>query len=101
MTPEAEFAMHYFWSNARVVRRADTEIHAQLDAGLRFAFEHQDKPMIVAQREAMEDAEFWSMNPIVLEGDAGAVRARRIVRRLIHEEQATAKTPAPPPAVEA
>jgi len=37
-----------------------------------FAFEHQDKPMIVAQREAMEDAEFWSMNPIVLEGDGRA-----------------------------
>jgi vanillate O-demethylase monooxygenase subunit len=101
MTPETEFTTHYFWSNARDFRRDDAELHAQLDAGLRFAFEHQDKPMIVAQREAMEDAEFWSMNPIVLEGDAGAVRARRILRRLIHEEQAAAKTPAPPPAVEA
>jgi len=27
--------------------------------------------MIVAQRHAMEDAEFWSLNPVVLEGDAG------------------------------
>jgi phenylpropionate dioxygenase-like ring-hydroxylating dioxygenase large terminal subunit len=93
MTPETEVTTHYFWSNSRDFRIDDAELHAQLDAGLRFAFEHQDKPMIVAQREAMEDAEFWSLNPIVLEGDAGAIRARRILRRMIHEEQ-TAGQPA-------
>jgi phenylpropionate dioxygenase-like ring-hydroxylating dioxygenase large terminal subunit len=93
MTPETEVTTHYFWSNSRDFRIDDAELHAQLEAGLRFAFEHQDKPMIVAQREAMEGAEFWSLNPIVLEGDAGAIRARRILRRMIHEEQ-TAGTPA-------
>lgn len=92
MTPETEVTTHYFWSNSRDFRIDDAELHAQLDEGLRFAFEHQDKPMIVAQREAMEGAEFWSLNPLVLEGDAGAIRARRILRRLIHEEQ-TAGTP--------
>ena len=93
MTPETEVTTHYFWSNSRDFRIDDAELHAQLDEGLRFAFEHQDKPMIVAQREAMEGAEFWSLNPLVLEGDAGAIRARRILRRMIHEEQ-TAGTPA-------
>jgi phenylpropionate dioxygenase-like ring-hydroxylating dioxygenase large terminal subunit len=91
MTPETEVTTHYFWSNSRDFRIDDAELHAQLDAGLRYAFEQQDKPMIVAQREAMEDAEFWSLNPIVLEGDAGAVRARRILRRMIHEEQTAGK----------
>jgi vanillate O-demethylase monooxygenase subunit len=96
MTPETEFTTHYFWSNSRDFRVDDAELHAQLESGLRFAFEQQDKPMIVAQRESMEDAEFWSLNPVVLEGDAGAVRARRVLRRLIHEEQTAAKATTTP-----
>jgi hypothetical protein len=31
------------------------------------------------------------LNPVVLEGDAGAVRARRVLRRLIHAEQTATK----------
>jgi hypothetical protein len=31
------------------------------------------------------------LNPLVLEGDAGAVRARRILRRLINEEHTAGK----------
>jgi phenylpropionate dioxygenase-like ring-hydroxylating dioxygenase large terminal subunit len=95
MTPETEASTHYFWSVSRDFRLDDADLHAQLDSGLRFAFEHQDKPMLIAQRDAIEDAEFWSLNPIVLEGDAGAVRARRILRRLIREEQAAAKATTP------
>jgi hypothetical protein len=41
------------------------------------------------------------MNPVILEGDAGAVRARRIMRRLIHEEAQRAggvNPVSPPPA---
>jgi hypothetical protein len=87
MTPETENTTHYFWSNGRDFRRDDAELHAQLDSGLRFAFEHQDKPMILAQHEALEGADFWDLRPLILEGDAGAVRARRIMKRLIHAEQ--------------
>jgi len=86
MTPETETTTHYFWSNARAFRRDDAELHAQLDQGLRYAFEHQDKPMILAQRDAMDGADFWELRPVILEGDAGAVRARRILRKLIGDE---------------
>jgi phenylpropionate dioxygenase-like ring-hydroxylating dioxygenase large terminal subunit len=92
MTPETEHSTHYFWSNARDFRRDDAELHAQLDTGLRYAFEHQDKPMILAQTEAVENADFWDLKPIVLEGDAGAVRARHILKRLIREEQTRRST---------
>ncbi len=88
MTPETETSTHYFWSNSRNFRRDDHELHAQLDQGLRYAFEHQDKPMIMAQQAAMDGEDFWELRPVILEGDAGAIRARRILRKLIREEAA-------------
>lgn len=94
MTPETETSTHYFWSNSRDFNRDDTVLHEQLDQGLRYAFEHQDKPMIMAQHAAMEGADFWELRPVILEGDAGAVRARRILRKLIRDEMAASGTPA-------
>lgn len=89
MTPETESTTHYFWANARNFRRDDAELHDNLDQGLRFAFEHQDKPMILAQHDALGGDEFWDLNPVILPGDAGAVRARRLLRKLIREEAAS------------
>ncbi|MBL4801624.1 MAG: aromatic ring-hydroxylating dioxygenase subunit alpha [Emcibacter sp.] len=86
MTPETEETTHYFWANARDFRRDDEELHAQLEDGLRFAFEHQDKPMIIAQKEAMDGEGFWDLEPLILACDAGAIRARRILRKLIKDE---------------
>ena len=86
MTPETDETTHYFWSNSRDFRRDDEALHEQLDVGLRYAFEHQDKPMILAQKKAMEGEDFWELKPLILEGDAGAIRARRILRKLIREE---------------
>jgi vanillate O-demethylase monooxygenase subunit len=88
MTPETENTTHYFWSNAREFRREDAALHEALDQGFKLAFEHQDKPMIAAQHDAIGGEDFWELKPVILEGDAGAVRARRILRKLIREEEA-------------
>lgn len=88
MTPETETTTHYFWSNSRDFRRDDHELHEMMDKGFELAFEHQDKPMIIAQRDAIGGEDFWDLQPVILEGDAGAIRARRILRKLIREEQA-------------
>jgi vanillate O-demethylase monooxygenase subunit len=93
MTPETEHSTHYFWSNARDFRKDDAVLHEQLDEGLRYAFEHQDKPMIMAQAQAMEGETFWDLKPIVLAGDAGGMRARIVLRKLIKDEQARWQTP--------
>lgn len=90
MTPETENTTHYFWSNSRDFRRDDTVLHEQLEMGLRQAFEQQDKPMLIAQREAIGEQDFWDLNPVILDGDRAAVRARRILRKLIRDEN-TAK----------
>ena len=43
--------------------------------------------MLEAQQRAMGDAEFWSLKPVLLSGDAPAVRARRVLDKLIAAEQ--------------
>jgi len=88
MTPETDDSTHYFWSSGRDFRREDAQLHAALDAGFKIAFEEQDKPMIIAQRDAIGGAEFWDMKPLILAGDAGAVRVRRVLRKMIDAEQA-------------
>jgi vanillate O-demethylase monooxygenase subunit len=36
----------------------------------------------------MGDADFWSLKPVLLAGDAGAIRARRVLDKRIAAEQA-------------
>lgn len=90
MTPETERTTHYFWSNSRDFRREDDQLHRALDEGLRYAFEHQDKPMILAQHEALEGEDFRDLKPVILAGDSGAVHARRVLQKLIRAEQGAA-----------
>ncbi|MNF19189.1 hypothetical protein D3C80_2237760 [compost metagenome] len=44
--------------------------------------------MLEAQQRMIGDADFWSLKPILLPGDAAAVRARRVLDKLIADEQA-------------
>lgn len=37
----------------------------------------EDLPMLQMQQEAMGYADFWDLKPVLLPGDAAAVRARR------------------------
>jgi hypothetical protein len=89
MTPETVDSTHYCWSNSRDFRRDDAQLHEQIDQGLKHAFEHQDKPIIIAQQEAMNGEDFWDLKPLIFAGDAGAIRARRILRKLILAERGT------------
>ena len=86
MTPETENSTHYFWSNSRDFRLEDHELHRKMEEGIKYAFEHQDKPMIIAQHEAVGGEDFWDLQPVILAGDAGAVRARRILKKMIADE---------------
>jgi phenylpropionate dioxygenase-like ring-hydroxylating dioxygenase large terminal subunit len=90
MTPETESTTHYFWATARDFRRDDEQLHQALDEGLRYAFEHQDKPMIEAVENNMDGHDFWELRPVILACDAGAVRARRVLRKMISDEQQAA-----------
>lgn len=86
-TPESETTCHYwFWSTR------DFAISPQANAHIRsmveFAFTQQDKPMLEAQQRRIGSADFWSLKPVLLQGDAGAVRVRRALDKLIAAERA-------------
>jgi vanillate O-demethylase monooxygenase subunit len=51
-------------------------------------FASEDKPMVEGQQQLMGTTDLWSLRPLLLAGDAGAVRVRRMLERLIKEEAA-------------
>ncbi len=66
----------------------DAEIAEQLSRLRRFAFDEQDRPMVEAQQQAYDRAGGPdALKPVMLSIDAGPLRARRTLARLIAAEQ--------------
>ena len=94
MTPEDETHTHYFFANSRNVRADDAEYNANNYRVMRSIFEGEDKPMVERQQKNIGTADFWSLRPVLLAPDAGAVQVRRALARLIQAEQSIAAAPA-------
>lgn len=89
-TPETETSSHY-WFALAYPKSMGPEAEAmaiQGVAGLAVPFETEDLPMLEAQQAMIGDRDFWSLRPVILQGDAGAVRARRVLQKLIRAERA-------------
>lgn len=88
-TPETPQRTHYFFSATmpRVVPGAEQITQAQV-ATFRVVFENEDRPVIEAVQQRMGGADLWSLKPVLLAGDAAAVRARRLLQAGIAAEQA-------------
>jgi vanillate O-demethylase monooxygenase subunit len=103
LTPETETTTLYHFCAVRQNPRSwgaeiDAEIRAQMSDLRRHAFEDQDKLIIEAQQKAYLDPAVNTDRPIIQEIDAGPVRFRRILDKLIAEEGAPAgqaETPRP------
>lgn len=91
-TPAHEGKTHYFYALAvpKAIGPMAQEIASNNVAGLRAPFLYEDKPMVEAQQRAIADRSFWEMKPVLLDIDAPAVRARRILERLIDGEREAA-----------
>jgi vanillate O-demethylase monooxygenase subunit len=88
-TPEAAGRTHYwYWSTRNFA--IDPHANAAIKPMVEFAFSQQDKPVLEAQQRRIGDADFWSLRPVLLAGDAGAVRARRKLDALVEAERAGA-----------
>ncbi|MGZ8335884.1 MAG: Rieske 2Fe-2S domain-containing protein [Allosphingosinicella sp.] len=96
LTPESEDTTHYFWAAGRNARHGDEQISGMLHFGIQSAFENEDEPMIRAARSRMTSNDLFAHKPALLPIDEAAVRARRILKKLIDAEQ-----PAEPVAVRA
>lgn len=95
-TPETATSAHY-WFATSYPRRMGEEGRRRAESDVKYLrepFEKEDLSMLEAQQKAMGDRDFWAMKPILLSGDAAAVRARRVLTGLIQAEQ-TLATPAP------
>jgi phenylpropionate dioxygenase-like ring-hydroxylating dioxygenase large terminal subunit len=87
LTPETESTTHYHFASARPPGSVvDPDLDAELARCRRIAFADQDKPIVDAQQRVVGTQEFWSMKPVLLAVDAGPVRMRRSIERLIAEE---------------
>jgi len=86
MTPETDTTTHYFYANTRSFVQDDAEFNNMVDRMLIGVFAGEDKPMVEGQQQMMGTADLWSLKPILLQVDAGAVRVRRTLERLIKEE---------------
>ncbi|MCP1625920.1 aromatic ring-hydroxylating dioxygenase subunit alpha [Pseudomonas nitroreducens] len=92
-TPETGRTTHYWFAMCfpKAMGPMGEQLAREQVEAIRQPFAAEDLPMLEAQQEMMGDAEFWSLKPVLLVGDAGAIRARRVLDRLIAEERSAAE----------
>lgn len=91
LTPETEYSTFYLWGSSRNFLLDDEEHQRQSEIGVRTIFETQDGPMAEAQQRAMgEETDLLKLRPAILKADKAGVLARRLLQRLIREENAPA-----------
>jgi phenylpropionate dioxygenase-like ring-hydroxylating dioxygenase large terminal subunit len=84
-TPQTASSCHYwFWTTRDFA--IDPHANAHVRGIVEHAFSQQDKPMLEAQQRRIGAAEFGSLAPVLLAGDAGSVRVRRKLQQLIGQE---------------
>lgn len=88
ITPETELSSHYFFQQSRNMLIEDPEIDAVVLGLLENAFRNEDEPMIEAQQKRMgATSDLMSLQPVLLKTDGAPVSARRILTRLIENEE--------------
>ena len=98
LTPETATTSHYFWVLGRNVKRDDAKLHARLvEVGNRI-FSTEDKPMIERQQSALGCAtDLLAQEPAILPVDKAGLRARRLLKLLIKNEQGALTERSPEP----
>jgi hypothetical protein len=51
------------------------------------AFRSEDKPILEKQQRVIGQADLWSLKPVLLNIDTGAVKVRRLLAKMIEAEQ--------------
>lgn len=88
-SPETEATTHYWFAvsyDKQALGVDGREIAQRATDELRIPFESEDLPMLEAVQNCMDGEDFWGLRPVILRGDAGAVRARRVLDKLIRDE---------------
>jgi vanillate O-demethylase monooxygenase subunit len=90
-TPLSRDRTHYFYSIAfpRALGPVADELAAHNVEALRDPFEKEDKPLVEAVATRMAGADLFDLDPVLLQGDAASVRARRLLGAQIDKERGT------------
>jgi phenylpropionate dioxygenase-like ring-hydroxylating dioxygenase large terminal subunit len=87
MTPATSVRSHYFFCSTRKFNVYDANFNRMLCDLITEAFRSEDKPMLEKQQRAMGTADLWSLKPVLLGIDSGAVKVRRLLEKMIEAEQ--------------
>lgn len=87
LTPETETSTHYFWAMVRNVKLDDEGLSQALWDSTNQAFAFEDKPLIEMQQREIGQVDLLAKNPVLLQTDSTAVRARRILTAMMEAEQ--------------
>ena len=91
LTPETESSTHMFFGKARNFNLDDSEMDKRMMRDMRDPIFGEDKPMLEELHKIMGDRDFWSMNPVLLAGDSGAVQVRRAIDKMVAAEQGSGR----------
>jgi len=86
MTPETETTTHYFFASRRNWLVDDAGLNKMKMEGTVAAFTTEDKPIIEAVQREMGTTDLWELKPVLLTSDPAAVKARRLLEKLIQAE---------------
>jgi phenylpropionate dioxygenase-like ring-hydroxylating dioxygenase large terminal subunit len=90
MTPETDTTSHYFFCHTRNFKLDDAEIDDRIRVWHKSGLSEQDCPIIEAVQASMGDTtDLNSLRPVLLPMDAAAVRVRRVLAKMIRDEQQT------------
>lgn len=87
LTPETDKTTHYFWKQFHSFSIDVPELTAAIQQAVLQAFEFEDEPVIEAVQNRMAGKDLWSLKPVLLSTDVGAVRVRRLMSKLIQDEK--------------
>ncbi|WP_269619627.1 aromatic ring-hydroxylating dioxygenase subunit alpha [Zhongshania sp. BJYM1] len=91
-TPESKDRTHYFFATRRNHNEEDAEFNEVKLQGMHDAFDFEDGPMLDAVHLQMGTDDFFSLNPIFISSDAGPVRVRKMLKKMIESEREGAET---------
>lgn len=86
-TPETAESTHYFFATRRNHNEEDAEFNALKIKTMHTAFETEDGPLLVAAQQEMGTSDFFGLNPVLMSNDVAPVKVRRLLQRLIAQEQ--------------
>jgi phenylpropionate dioxygenase-like ring-hydroxylating dioxygenase large terminal subunit len=87
LTPKDNDTTYYFWAVSRNHGLDDPEVGKAWEQAIELAFAGQDKPMVEDVHAMMGGESFEDLDPVLLATDAGPIRCRRLLAKLIDDQE--------------